>query len=317
MDEPPHGLTLSHFTNEDIMRIKTIGILVIAAAVIGGGGYGLHHYLASSAQSEAYVTDLSSGFSADREIKDALTLYQKDSCPKARILKPPGGEEKRMYLFFSGLPDRPMIEKLTDLLEKEKSEAAFFAEGQNVLDEEQGMKVLHKQAALIGNYTWLGRPRFEMMKPEAAIASVVKTQQAIHLMEGSTPLYFKAPNTKYTDDLLKVLGACGVKYAVESSITIRRGQLKSASDAKEIVKKLKSGSIIAFEVNRPLDIKVKEQGAYDEKPAIDKKPTIKDSDFIDRPAPHDMAEEVSWLIDALKEAGYELGGLESISVTGN
>ena len=102
MDEPPHGLTLIHFTNEDIMRIKTIGILVIAAAVIGGGGYGLHQYLASSAQSEAYVTDLSSGFSADREIKDALTLYQKDSCPKARILKPPGGEEKRMYLFFSG-----------------------------------------------------------------------------------------------------------------------------------------------------------------------------------------------------------------------
>lgn len=40
MDEPPHGLTLSHFTNEEIMRIKTIGILVIAAAVIGGGGYG-------------------------------------------------------------------------------------------------------------------------------------------------------------------------------------------------------------------------------------------------------------------------------------
>ena len=53
MDEPPHGLTLSHFTNEEIMRIKTIGILVIAAAVIGGGGYGLHHYLASSGQSEA------------------------------------------------------------------------------------------------------------------------------------------------------------------------------------------------------------------------------------------------------------------------
>lgn len=48
MDEPFHGLTLIHFTNEDIMRIKTIGILVIAAAVIGGGGYGLHHYLASS-----------------------------------------------------------------------------------------------------------------------------------------------------------------------------------------------------------------------------------------------------------------------------
>ena len=108
-----------------------------------------------------------------------------------------------------------------------------------------------------------------------------------------------------------------MKYALESSVTIRRGQLKSASDAKEIVKKLKPGSIIAFEVNRPLDIKVKEQGAYDEKPAIDKKPTIKDSDFIDRPVPRDMAEEVSWLIGALKEEGYELKGLEGISVAGD
>ena len=117
--------------------------------------------------------------------------------------------------------------------------------------------------------------------------------------------------------MLKILGACGVKYALESSVTIRRGQLKSASDAEEIVKKLKPGSIIAFEVNRPLDIKVKEQGAYDEKPAIDKKPTIKDSDFVNQPAPRDMAEEVSWLIDALKEEGYELRGLEGISVAGD
>lgn len=70
-------------------------------------------------------------------------------------------------------------------------------------------------------------------------------------------------------------------------------------------------------MNRPLDIKVKEQGAYDEKPAIDKKPTIKDSDFTDRPVPRDMAEEVSWLIDALKKDGYELRSLESISVTGD
>ena len=70
-------------------------------------------------------------------------------------------------------------------------------------------------------------------------------------------------------------------------------------------------------MNRPLDIKVKEQGAYNEKPAIDKKPTIRDSDFIDRPAPRDMAEEVSWLIGALKEEGYELKGLEGISVAGD
>lgn len=287
------------------MGIKTYALCFLAAAVIAGGGYGVHRYLASSAQSEQYVTDLSTSFEADKETKDALALYKKDSCPKAKILKPAGGGSD-MYLYFSGLPDRPSIEKITDKLEEERWTAVFFAEGQNALDEEEGMKVLQKKGQVMGNYTWLGRPQFETMEPEAALSSICRTQKAIKLMEGSTPIYFKAPNTKYTDQLLKELGAAGISYAVESSLTIRRGQIKSADDAKEIVKKIKPGSFIAFEVNRSLEIKIREAGAYDEKPAIDKKPTIKDEDFTKEPKTASLAEQVLWLLDAIKEAGYDV-----------
>ncbi len=286
------------------MGIKTCILCLAAVAVIAGGGYGLHRYLASSAQSEQYVTDLSSSFEADKETKDALALYQKDSCPKAKILKPGVGSD--MYLYFSGLPDRPSIEKITDKLEEERWTAVFFAEGQNALDEEEGMKVLQKRGQVMGNYTWLGRPQFETMAPEAALSSICRTQKAIKLMEGSTPIYFKAPNTKYTDQLLKELGAAGISYAVESSLTIRRGQIQSLEDAREIVKKIKPGSFIAFEVNRSLEIKVREAGAYDEKPAIDKKPTIKDEDYTKAPKRASLAEEVLWLLEAIKEAGYDV-----------
>ncbi len=211
-----------------------------------------------------------------------------------------------MYLYFCGLPDRPSIERITDLLEKENWTAVFFAEGQNALDEEEGMKVLQKRGQVMGNYTWLGRPQFEKMEPEAALSSICLTQKAIHRMEGSYPIYFKAPNTKYTDQLLKELGAAGISYAVESSLTIRRGQIQSAKDAEEIVKKIKPGSFIAFEVNRSLEIKVREAGDYDEKPAIDKKPTIKDEDYTKQPKKASLAEEVCWLLDAIKEAGYDV-----------
>ena len=290
------------------MGIKTCAICFLAAALIGGGAYGVHRYLASSAESEQYVTDLSSSFNADKETAEALALYQKDSAPRAKILKPSGGG-KAMYLYFCGLPDRPSIEKITDCLEEENWKAVFFAEGQNALDEEEGMKVLQKRGQVMGNYTWLGRPKFETMGEEAALSSICRTQKAIHLMEGSYPLYFKAPNTKYTDRLLKELGAAGISYAVESTLTIRRGEIKSLADAEALVKKIKPGSFIAFEVNRSLDIKTHEAGDYDEKPAIDKKPTVKDEEYINQPKTAALAEEVEWLLHALKAAGYEVKSL--------
>lgn len=290
------------------MGIKTALLCVAAAVILGGGGYGLHHYLASEASGSSY-RDFSESTFATEEIEKALTAYKENKNQTATVLKPIRTEDKSVYLYFCGLPDRPLTEKIVDVLEKEKGTAAFFVEGQNAMDEEETMKLIHKKGHLLGNYTWLGRPSFEKVGPENAIVSLVKTQKAISLMGGETPLYFKAPQTKYTESLLAEIGASGLRYAVESSVTVKRGQLKSASDAEELVKNVKNGDLIAFEINRPLDIKTYEKGKSDEKPAIDKKPTIKDDNKVETVTKDTTAEEIAWLVEALDEAGFTLRDL--------
>ena len=299
------------------MGMKTTLLCIAAAVILGGGGYGIHHYLVSEASGSAY-RDFSESTFASEDIEKAVAAYKDNQALAATVLKPVRTEDKTVYLYFCGLPDRPLTEKIVDVLDKEKATAAFFVEGQNAMDEEETMKLIHKKGHLLGNYTWLGRPSFEKLEADRAIASVVKTQKAISLMGGEVPLYFKAPQTKYTDDLLKEIGASGLRYAVESSVTVKRGQLKSASDAEELVKKVKNGDLIAFAINRPLDIKTYEKGKSDEKPAIDKKPTIKDDNKVENVTKDTTAEEITWLIEALDEAGFTLRDLNYVkSMTGD
>lgn len=289
------------------IRMYLIGLALVAA--VGGGGYGLHHYLASSAQGSEY-REFHATFEAEKETQEALAAYNKGQVKPAALLKPADSTSKVVYLYFCGLPDRPMAERITDLLEKHKGTAAFFVEGQNALDEEETIKLLHKKGHLLGNYTWLGRPSFEQTDPEEAIRSLCKAQKAIALMGGERPLYFKAPNTRYTEELLKEAGAAGLWYGVESTLTIKRGQLQSAADAEEVVKKIKPGNFIAFEINRPLDIRAQEAGKSDDKPAIDKKPTIKENPKTEEAAKDTTIQQVEWLIEALAEEGYALQDLK-------
>ncbi len=291
------------------MSMKKYILCLAAVLVLGGGGYGLHQYLASSASGGEY-RNFTNTFEADKETKAALAAYESGKAKPAKILKPVRTSDKSIFLYFEGLPDYPLTEKIVDDLEKTKGTAAFFAEGQNALDDEETMKLLQKKGCLVGNYTWLGRSSFEKLEPERAIESMCKTQKAIKLMGGKEPAYFKAINTEYTDELLKEIGACGLSYAAESTLTVKKGELKSKSDAEAIVKKLKPGDLVAFEVRRPLDIRVKEQGKYDEKPAIDKKPTIKDDTKKEAAKKDTTAEQIHWLIEALTEAGYDLRDLQ-------
>ena len=291
------------------MRIRTYLIGLVLVVAIGGGGYGLHQYLASSARGSEY-REFHATFEAEKETQEALDRYKNGKAKPAAVLKPADSTSKVVYLYFCGLPDRPMAERIVDLLEKQKGTAAFFVEGQNVMDEEETMKLLHKKGHLLGNYTWLGRPAFEKVEAEEAIRSLCQTQKAIKLMGGDSPIYFKAPNTQYTDELLKEAGACGLRYGVESTLTIKRGQLKSASDAEEVVKKIKPGNFIAFEINRPLDIRAQEAGKSDDKPAIDKKPTIKDDPKKEETPKDTTVQQIEWLVEALSEEGYTLQDLK-------
>lgn len=294
------------------MRSKTIGICVAVLLVAGAGGYGVHRYLAERALPGAYTSDFTAAFQAEEETAEALALYRSGKAVPAKVLRPPVGEGKTVYLYLAGLPDRAASEKVVDMLEKEEVPCAWFVEGQNAADEEETMKLLHKKGFLLGNYTWLGNPAFDKLGPEEAVSSLAKTQKAVHLTAQQMPEYFKAPRTSYTEDVLKEAGAAGLSYVVESNVTIRRGDITSKEKAEALVKTIRPGSFIAFEVNRPVSEKAYESGKYDERPAIDKKPTIKDRPVEEDKKSISLAQQLQWLIEALKEEGMEFRNLERV-----
>lgn len=288
-------------------------VLLVLVFLAGGGFYAWHRHALSVSEENRDVQDLSNLYEAEEETEKAVNQFRKDpGAKKARIIHPLSDTGNHVYLYFDGLPDRAMTEKILKVLDKKEAKAAFFVEGQNAGDSPETMKEIFKHRQMIGNYTWLGRSSLEKLDEEKAIRSLLRTQKAVDTLTGKSPSFFRAPRTEYTDTLLEEAGAAGLSYAVLSNVTVRRGDLADEEAARKLAAGVKPGSLIAFEINRPLDIRAREPGKSDERPAIDKKPTIRDGDYKKKTERKDhTAEEVERLVSALEEEGFTLLSLDS------
>jgi len=295
------------------MGKKFWSILLLLVFLAGGGFYAWHRHAISASEGGRDVQDLSNLYVAEEETNAAVSRFRKDpEAKKARIIRPLSDTEKHVYLCFDGLPDRAMTEEILKVLDRKDAKAAFFVEGQNAGDSPETMKEIVKHKQVIGNYTWLGRPSFEKLDEEKAIRSLVRTQKAVDVLTGRSPSFFRAPRTEYTDTLLEEAGAAGLSYAVLSNVIVRRGEMSDEAAAEKLAAGVKNGSLVAFEINKPLDIRARETGKSDERPAIDMKPTIRDGDYREKTEKKDhTAEEVERLITALENEGFGLYSLDS------
>lgn len=287
--------------------------LLVLVLLAGGGFYAWHRHALSVSEENRDVQDLSNLYEAGEETEKAVNQFHKHpEANKAKVIHPLADTGNHVYLYFDGLPDRAMTEEILKVLDKKDAKAAFFVEGQNAGDSPETMKEIAKNRQIIGNYTWLGRPSLEKLDEEKAIRSLLRTQKAVDALTGKSPSFFRAPRTEYTDTLLEEAGAAGLSYAVLSNVTVRRGTLVDEEAARKLAADVKPGSLIAFEINKPLDIRAREPGKSDERPAIDKKPTIKDSDYKEKAEQKDhTAQEVEWLITALEDEGFALLPLDA------
>lgn len=288
-------------------------VLLVLVFLAGGGFYAWHRHALSVSEENRDVQDLSNMYEAEKETEQAVNQFRKDpGAKKARIIHPLSDTGNHVYLYFDGLPDRAMTEEILKVLDKKEAKAAFFVEGQNAGDSPETMKEISKHRQMIGNYTWLGRPSFEKLDEEKAIRSLVRTQKAVDVLTGRSPSFFRAPRTEYTDTLLEEAGAAGLSYAVLSNVTVRRGEMSDEAAAEKLAAGVKNGSLVVFEINKPLDIRARETGKSDERPAIDMKPTIRDGDYREKTEKKDhTAEEVERLITALENEGFGLYSLDS------
>ena len=258
------------------MRYHT-GIKIIFAAIfIGMASYAYYFYNNDSIQAADYanVPDLSAAYAADEEIAAAKKKLTDTNLQPATVVTHNVDGKKQLALTFDGLPRKATLDRLLDVLDKHHAEATFFAEGGNVAADKKLIEAINDKGQSFGNYTFIGMAKLDKEPAEVAIKQLCMAQKVFKVTSNFSPELFKAPKTNYDVPLLKVAAACGLKSAVKSDVYLNVDTLTSEAEAQKQVQTIKPGSIVSVVIGRPVEYFTQKQGKIDERPAIDKKPSL-------------------------------------------
>ncbi len=258
------------------MRYHT-GIKIIFAAIfIGMAGYAYHFYNNDSIHAGDYanVPDLSAAYTADAEIAAAKKKLADPDLQPATVVTHNVDSKKQLALTFDGLPRKATLDRLLDVLDKHHVEATFFAEGGNAAADKSLIEAINDKGQSFGNYTFIGMAKLDKEPAEEAIKQLCMAQKVFNITSNFSPELFKAPKTNYDVPLLKIAAACGLKSAVKSDVYLNIDTLTSEAEAQKQVQALKPGSIVSVVIGRPVEYFTQKQGKIDERPAIDKKPSL-------------------------------------------
>lgn len=287
------------------MKNKKLWIALLGIVIIAGIADFLYQSLRDSAHPAADITDLNANYEVSEEMAKAREKLDKN--PQAsEVLTVDRSGRQQVALVFDGLPDRAMTARLLDVLQKYHAKAVFFVEGGNAADQPETIKLIQKAGQEIGNYTLFGVQQAEKLSQEDLLQQLCQTQKILKVMTGTEPSLFRAPRTKYTDSLLKSLDAAGIQYAVKSNVPFPRGTLHSQEDADAFAAELQPGSIIAIPSGVAVEMKTYEPGKTNERPAIDKRPTITDDASAPARPKEDLADEVERLLAALQQRNMDM-----------
>ena len=127
------------------------------------------------------------------------------------------------------------------------------------------------------------------------------------MLSAFTPDLFRAPKLVLNTTLLQSVKAAGIPYVVKENIRFKTNTLHNDADADAYAASIVDGSILAIQVNRPVEPKATTPGKTDERPAVDMKPTIHDNTANVAPEiKEDLADEVDRLLTALSKRGIQV-----------
>jgi peptidoglycan/xylan/chitin deacetylase (PgdA/CDA1 family) len=289
------------------MSYKKMSLIVLAviAIVVGGLVYVRDHVL-DQPHEAADITDLSGAYQATDEIAAAKQQLA-DGVKPAEVITTLTDGTPRVAIVFDGLPDRPSCARLLDVLARHDASAVFFVEGQNAADQPETIKMIQEAGQEIGNYTYVGLAGIEKASSDKQLSEICRTQKIVSMLSAFKPELFRAPRMVLNDNLLKSVQAAGLSYAVKENVRFQPNTLHNDADADAYAASIANGSILAIQVNRPVDPKAVTPGKTDERPAVDMKPTIHDNEApTASDAKEDLADEVDRLLTALSKRGIQV-----------
>ena len=277
-----------------------LGLLVVCGILVL-----LRDYVIEKADSQAELTDLSAAYTASEEITAARQRLA-DGAEPAEIVTRLQGDAKHIAIVIDGLPERPLTERMLDVLKKHNAPAVFFVEGQNAAEQPETIERIYNTGYEIGNYTFVGISGAEKLSTERLLSELCRTQKVVLTLSPKAPTLFRAPRTTFTDPLLMAVKASGLDYAVKENVRYEAGTFRDAAAAAVFAATVPPGSILSVGISKPVDPPPKNEGKTDDRPAVDKKPNIVDPPTVRNNPPPDPADELDWLLTALEGAGMRV-----------
>ena len=223
--------------------------------------------------------------------------------------------ERLVSIVAEGFAEEETIRALTDQLKAEGLPAVFFLSYVDVSDYPDAAKHIVSSGLEIGNYGLDGEKNMQNNTAAQNARSFSRTQAAILAATGKSPDYVRCNGSQYTEQLRELAAICGLKAAVQPNEFLNYRSFASYTGARNYVRKIQRGSIISIKLGQELDdLEFKGPGEpSDEKPAIDKKPSITSENLHEEGGvSQGVIQGLSWLIEALRAERYTIVSLEAL-----
>ncbi len=221
-------------------------------------------------------------------------------------------------VILEGFTSEENMRALADIAVEYDVPVVFFISYVDASDYPDAAKYIANQGCELGNYGLDGEKAMQNNTPEQNAKAFYKTQYAIQIAAERTPSLFRCNGSEYTDELLSIAAASGLQAGVEPSSYLNHRSFSSYGNALNYVRKLQRGSIISIKLGQELDDdEYGDPGSeLDERPAIDKKPTLTDENlFSDDDTYSNTLNVFTWLLDTLQEEQFDVVSLKSLERT--
>ena len=251
----------------------------------------------------------------DHSVEEVIATLNKGVEP-AKLYKKVYSQQRVVSIVLEGFTSEENMRTLADAVAQKNIPVIFFLSYVDVSDYPDTAKYIASKGCELGNYGLNGEKVMQQNTVEQNARAFYQTQNAILIATERVPTTFRCNGSEYTDEVLRVAAASGLKAGVQPNAFLNHRSFSSYSSALNFVRKLSRGSIISIKLGQELD--AEEYGnvgsKLDEKPAIDKEPSITNETlFGSDDAYSNTLNAFLWLIQALNEEEYQVVSLSKLA----
>lgn len=277
--------------------IRTVAtVLALTVTVSGFSGCGFW-------EKEAAPASMSVKYDASDAVEASLSRLSEDSSEKAQLLSGVEAMDKVIALTFDGFASTDAMARVLALLDRYRSDAAFFMTGMEAAEREDIVQEIAQKGHAIGCGTLYGLTHMEEKSPQELTADFSHARIILGDILGEAPDMLKCRSTTYTDDVLSAAAAAGFTYALQSNQYISYQSFKDYESVLGYVTRLTQGSIVTIKLSGVLD--ADEYGTKDAYMPGERQAGIED-DSTDIDVEERLLQTIEWVLKAAGEAGYQV-----------